>query len=71
VALQIGQWLLKKMNARDALDGVAVTVKLAVNQFGSKTVADELRYLAEYLERTGEVPGWKFPSELEDRRNVS
>jgi hypothetical protein len=60
VRLAIRDWLLKQMNARDTLDGVVVTVKLAVTEFGSKRVAQELHVLAEYLERTGRLPGWDF-----------
>jgi hypothetical protein len=43
------------------MDGVAVVVKLAVHEFGSKKVASELRRLAARLERYGDLPGWKFP----------
>jgi hypothetical protein len=60
VRLAIRDWLLKQMNARDTLDGVVVTVKLAVKEFGSKRVARELHTLAEYLDRTGRLPGWDF-----------
>jgi hypothetical protein len=48
--LQLRNWLLQQMNARDTLDGVAVTVKLAVTEFGTKKVAQELHSMAEYLE---------------------
>ena len=58
--LAIRDWLLQQMNARDTLDGVVVTVKLAVKEFGSQRVAKELHTLAEYLERTGHLPGWDF-----------
>ena len=61
MAESLKSWLLHQMNAKDALDGVAVTVKLAVSEFGSRSVARELRRLADCLERTGDVPGWKFP----------
>jgi hypothetical protein len=37
--LHLRHWLLKQMNARDTLDGVAVTVKLAVTEFGAKSCA--------------------------------
>lgn len=57
----IRNWLLEQMNARDAMDGVAVTVKLAVREFGVPKVARKLRSLADHMERTGEVPGWQFP----------
>jgi hypothetical protein len=63
VADAIREWLLQQLHANDSLDGVAVVVKLAVTEFGSKPVAQELRKLARYLETTGEVPGWKFPAE--------
>ncbi|HKU20823.1 MAG TPA: hypothetical protein VJQ50_07390 [Terriglobales bacterium] len=62
VALSIKHWLLRQLNANDSLDGVAVTVKLAVTEYGPKPVARELRKFADILERTGEVPGWKFPA---------
>jgi hypothetical protein len=55
------KWLLQQLNARDSLDAVAITVKLAVREMGSERVAEELRGLAEYLEDTGDVPGWNFP----------
>jgi hypothetical protein len=61
LALSIRNWLLRQLNANDALDGVTVTVKMAVTDHGPKMVAKELRRLADYLERTGEVPGWNFP----------
>ncbi len=48
------------MNARDSLDGVTVTVKLAVCEFGPKRVARELRSMAELLECRGTLPGLKF-----------
>ncbi len=48
------------MNARDSLDGVTVTVKLAVYEFGAKRVARELRSMAELLECRGRLPGLKF-----------
>ena len=60
-------WLLRQLNANDALDGIDVTVKFAVTELGSKTVVRELRRLADYLERTGEVPGWKFPATSAER----
>ena len=62
MALSIKHWLLRQLNANDSLDGVAVTVKLAVAEYGPKAVARELRKFADNLERTGEVPGWKFPA---------
>lgn len=48
------------MNARDSLDGVIVTVKLAVCEFGAKRVARELRSMASVLECRGALPGLKF-----------
>ncbi len=48
------------MKARDSLDGVTVTVKLAVCEFGPKRVARELRSMAEWLEHRGTLPGLKF-----------
>jgi len=66
--LHLRNWLLKQMNARDSLDGVSVTVKLAVTQFGTKRVAHELRSWAAYLERAGTVPGWRFPTSTDRRR---
>ncbi len=48
------------MNARDSLDGVTVTVKLAVCEFGPKRVARELRSMADLLECRGTLPGLKF-----------
>ena len=62
MAPKIRDWILQQMNARDAMDGVAIVVKLAVSQFGPKKVASELRRLALRLDRYGELPGWKFPS---------
>jgi len=62
VPLSLKHWLLRQLNARDSLDGVAVTVKVAVTEFGTKTVARELRSLADYLERNGNIPGWNFPA---------
>jgi hypothetical protein len=68
--LHLRNWLLKQMNARDTLDGVALTVKLAVTEFGTKRVARELRSWAEYLEQKGNVPGWHFPSSADRRRRA-
>ena len=65
--VSINHWLLRQLKARDSLDGVAVTVKVAVSEFGTKTVAKELRRLADYLERNGHVPGWNFPAEHSSR----
>ncbi len=60
------------MKARDSLDGVTVTVKLAVCEFGPKRVARELRSMAELLECRGRLPGLKFddvePVEKQNRR---
>ena len=55
------KWLLEQLNARDTLDAVAITVKLAVQEMGSERVAEELRGLADYLDDNGNVPGWNFP----------
>jgi hypothetical protein len=61
MAPKIRDWILKQMDARDAMDGVAVVVKLAVQEFGPKKVASALRRLAARLEYYGDLPGWKFP----------
>ncbi|MGZ4813108.1 MAG: hypothetical protein ACXVZI_10100 [Terriglobales bacterium] len=58
--LAIRDWLLKQMNARDSLDGITVTVKLSVTEFGPKRVARELRSMAASLDRRGMLPGWNF-----------
>ena len=58
----ITKWLLQQLNARDSLDAVAITVKIAVSEMGSARVAEELRGLAEYLDKKGNAPGWTFPS---------
>jgi hypothetical protein len=50
------------MNARDSLDGVVLTVKLAITEFGAKRVARELRSMADLLEYRGALPGWNFNS---------
>jgi hypothetical protein len=55
------------MNARDSLDGVSVTVKLAVTEFGPKRVARELRSMAASLDRRGMLPGWNFDLETADK----
>ena len=68
--LHLRHWLLKQMNARDTLDGVALTVKLAVTEFGTKRVARELRSWAEYLEKARTVPGWHFPPSVDRRRKA-
>ena len=57
----IRKWLLKQLNADDTLDAVAVTVKLAVTEFGRERVAKELRQMAQSLERTKHGQGWTFP----------
>ncbi len=73
--LEIRDWLLEQMNARDSLDAVAVTVKLAMAEFGPRRVARELRSMASRLELQGKLPGWKFPQEMpaksDRRRNVA
>jgi hypothetical protein len=51
------------MNARDSLDGVVVTVKLAITEFGPKRVANELRSMADLLECRGQLPGWNFQTD--------
>jgi len=61
VARSVRNWLLRQLNAKDPLDGIVVTVKLALIELGTKTVAKELRRLADCLERTGRLPGWNFP----------
>ena len=61
VAPSVRNWLLRQLNAKDSLDGIVVTVKLAIIELGTKTVAKELRRLADCLERTGHLPGWNFP----------
>ncbi len=58
---KIRNWILQQMNARDPMDGVAVVVKLAVQEFGPKKVASELRRIAGRLDHYGDLPGWKFP----------
>ncbi len=60
MAPKIRDWILQQMNARDAMDGVVIVVKLAVREFGPKKVASELRRLAARLEHYGDLPGWKF-----------
>ncbi|MGI9103165.1 MAG: hypothetical protein ACR2IF_12065 [Terriglobales bacterium] len=64
--LEIRDWLLEQMKARDSLDAVAVTVKLAVTEFGPRQVAGELRSMAARLETAGNLPGWKFPHKLSE-----
>jgi hypothetical protein len=61
MVMKIHSWLLKQLYADDALDAVAVTVKLAVAEFGCKRVAEELRRIAMSLERSGNVQGLSFP----------
>jgi len=61
VARAIRNWLLRQLNSKNVLDGVTVTVKLAVEELGAKSVASELRRIAKHLEKTGNVPGWRFP----------
>lgn len=58
----VTKWLLEQLHARDSLDAVAITVKLAVQEMGSERVAEELRGLADYLDDKGNVPGWTFPN---------
>ncbi len=47
--------LRKQLNARDAVDAMAIVISAAVQELGTKRVAQELRKLADYLERTGSV----------------
>lgn len=60
MGLNIQHWLLRQMNSHDSLDAVAVTVKLAIRQFGNKKVARELRRFATCIEQNGELPGLEF-----------
>jgi hypothetical protein len=53
--MDLTNWIWKQLNARDAVDGMAVVISAAVQELGTKRVAQELRKLAEYLERTGSV----------------
>jgi len=57
----IRNWLLRQLNSKNVLDGVTVTVKVAVEELGARTVASELRRIAKHLEKTGNMPGWRFP----------
>ena len=66
MARAIRNWLLRQLNSKDVLDGVTVTVKVAVEELGSKTVAAELRRIAKQLESTGNVKGWRFPQPLRE-----
>jgi hypothetical protein len=63
MALTVQRWLLKQLNANNGLDAVRVTIKCAVRQFGTKRVAEELRMLADHLEKSGTVSGWNFPQQ--------
>jgi hypothetical protein len=51
--MSLMNWIWRQLNARDALDGMAVVIGAAVEDLGAKRVAQELRRLADYLERTG------------------
>ena len=51
--MSVMNWIWRQLNARDALDGMAVVIGAAVEDLGAKRVAQELRRLADYLERTG------------------
>ncbi len=53
VLMSLMNWIWRQLNARDALDGMAVVIGAAVEDLGAKRVAQELRRLADYLERTG------------------
>ena len=68
MARAIRNWLLRQLNSRNVMDGVTLTTKLAVEELGAKTVAGELRRVAKHLEKTGNVPGWKFPQPVKNRR---
>jgi hypothetical protein len=61
LARAIRNWLLRQLNSKNVLDGVTVTVKVAVEELGARTVASELRRIAKHLEKTGNMPGWRFP----------
>ena len=66
MARAIRNWLLRQLNSKNVLDGVTVTVKVAVEELGATTVASELRRIAKHLEKTGNVPGWRFPKRTRD-----
>jgi len=61
MARLIRDWLLRQLNSRDVLDGVSVTIRLAVAELGPAKVAQELRRMTKQLDRTGNVTGWNFP----------
>ena len=61
MARAIRNWLLRQLNSKNVLDGVTVIIKVAVEELGARTVASELRRIAKHLEKTGNVPGWRFP----------
>lgn len=65
MAASIRNWLMEQMNASDSLDAVAMTIKLAVTEFGPQKVAKNLRNLTDMLEQHGSLPGWDFPQEKE------
>jgi hypothetical protein len=71
MAKVIRNWLLRQLNSNDVLDGVSVTVKLAVEELGAKTVAEELRRIARQLEGSGNFAGWQFPRESERAAEAS
>jgi len=66
MARAIRNWLLRQLNSKNVLDGVTVTVKVAVEELGAKNVATELRRITKQLEKTGRVQGWKFPQRVRD-----
>jgi len=66
LARAIRNWLLRQLNSKNVLDGVTVTVKVAVEELGARTVASELRRIAKHLEKTGNVPGWRFPKRIRE-----
>jgi hypothetical protein len=45
------------LNSKNVLDVVTLTVKLAVEEFGARSVAGELRRIARQLENTGSPVG--------------
>ncbi len=53
--MKLTSWIWKQLNARDAVDAMAVVINAAVQDLGAKRVAQELRRLASYLERSGSV----------------
>ena len=60
MGVAIRRWLLGQLNTNDTLDEVVLSVKLAVSDKGTKTVAKELRRMADRLEKTGSIRRWSF-----------